>query len=280
MISDDATMAVAAALRAASITVRGGRPGLAWARGVERLPGILVDARDAELARGRLRVLAGRVGHWPVILGSPEEVRRLRERAIGGSRIEILREAAALDVEEWFRSRRERAVAWHEALFDRRERAREGDRDREGLPAPVESISPPRPATVREGKVALALIPGDPEGLAVAAALGFGGSEGDCPPPPVHSRIWRDWRSAFGAEIVSLSADRVEFVVARPPTDLVEARALATRHWLYCPSRIAETDADGALDRLASLLLRNPRWRFRWPGSEAPNDPGDANRAR
>ncbi len=88
------------------------------------------------------------------------------------------------------------------------------------------------------------------------AYLAFGGYNA-CPPPEDHIAAMRSWRDRYGAELVTMSADTLEFRVARPPSTGAEAMALAEEHYAYCGGD-AESIGQMATD------LQNSEWWFFW----------------
>src|SRR5262249_27430523 len=66
-----------------------------------------------------------------------------------------------------------------------------------------------------------------------AAYLGFGGFNA-CPAPWVNVAYAREWSARFGARLLSLTHDTLEFEVARPITSREDAAAMAAVHAHYC----------------------------------------------
>jgi hypothetical protein len=93
----------------------------------------------------------------------------------------------------------------------------------------------------------------------IPALLNYGGWN-SCPPPTEHISIHKFWQDRYGAEIVSVTPDTLEFYVPHPPTTQQDCRKLALEHFAYCHDRITgET-----LEALAASLLRNHIWYFWW----------------
>ena len=90
-----------------------------------------------------------------------------------------------------------------------------------------------------------------------AAYLGFGGVNA-CPAPWVHVAYAREWSARFGARLLVLTHDTLEFEVARPITSREDAAAMAAVHAHYCsdscPSKVEH----------AAYLLGAPLWEFWW----------------
>jgi len=91
-----------------------------------------------------------------------------------------------------------------------------------------------------------------------AAYFGFGGWNA-CPAPWVHVAYAREWSARFGARLLSLTRDTLEFEVARPITSRADAVAMAAVHAHYCYSPVVSSTAQHA-----AHLLGAPLWRFWW----------------
>jgi hypothetical protein len=107
----------------------------------------------------------------------------------------------------------------------------------------------------------------------VAAYLGFGGFNA-CPAPWVHVAYAREWSAQFGARLLSLTHDTLEFEVARPITSREGAVTMAAVHEHYC-SDIADEwatwlrleglpDTTSSIVKHAAYLLGARLWQFWW----------------
>lgn len=154
--------------------------------------------------------------------------------------------AAAMDVAAWLSAR---APA-------RPPRWRSGDTE------PARQLYTPFELTTGRLKplVHIGLIELD-EPAELLARLGYGGWNA-CPEPAVQAAVHRRWHERFGAEPVAVSADVVEFRVARPPADRKAAMALALEQQAYC-SDVVEQGV-GSTAELAATLLDAPVWYFWW----------------
>lgn len=83
-----------------------------------------------------------------------------------------------------------------------------------------------------------------------------------CPSAHVHVALARYWRERYGAELVTLSSDILEFTVARPPADEQQATELALQHYLYCNDIVDQ--GVGSVATLARALRHSTRWYFWW----------------
>jgi hypothetical protein len=91
-----------------------------------------------------------------------------------------------------------------------------------------------------------------------AAYLGFGGWNA-CPAPWVHVAYAREWSERFGARLLALTHDTLEFEVARPITSREDAAAMAAVHAYYCSDTVSLSIA-----LHAAYLLGAPLWQFWW----------------
>ena len=82
------------------------------------------------------------------------------------------------------------------------------------------------------------------EGANIPAHLNWGGWD-DCPPAPEHVALLRHWRRVYGAELVTLTGDVLEFRPTIPVRDPEAAKRLA-QEW-FAPSR---DNLTRGLDRL------------------------------
>ena len=88
------------------------------------------------------------------------------------------------------------------------------------------------------------------------------GDWNSCPPPWLHAAAARYWGERFGASIVTLAGDIIEYVVERPPATDVEALELAWQQYYYCPDIV--TQGVGSVATLAQALRKSTRWYFWW----------------
>lgn len=103
--------------------------------------------------------------------------------------------------------------------------------------------------------VLIVLIPTDRPWEA-AAYLGFGGFNA-CPAPWVHVAYAREWSARFGARLLVLTHDMLEFEVAHPITSRENAAAMAAVHARYC------SDLPPIVEH-AAYLLGAQLWQFWW----------------
>jgi hypothetical protein len=108
--------------------------------------------------------------------------------------------------------------------------------------------------------VYISLIPTD-DWTTVPAHLRWGGWN-DCPRAEYHVAALRSWRDRFGAELIGLSADRMDLRVARRPDTREQALELAREHYASCSDIVDQ--AEGTLSPLAVSLITDDWWNFWW----------------
>jgi hypothetical protein len=216
----------------------------------------LLAGADAERALINLRQVYPAT--WPVLFGSVYDAGILFEH------MEVMDEtpghwlaaARAFDLEGWFDGRVAEVKEWQ---------AHAGQvlPPRGRWPVAPKRTSPRLQTAIQRDldqpheTVLIGLVPTtDPADL--GAFVHFG-AWADCPEPPVHVVLARDWFARFGARPVAATYETLEFQVERPPTDREEAVRLALEHYHYCRETVPET-----LQAAAARLIGAPVWRFAW----------------
>jgi len=92
-------------------------------------------------------------------------------------------------------------------------------------------------------------------------ALGYGGWNA-CPMPEEHALVAKYWFEKYGAEILVMTADTIEFAVARPPVDPAECARLAREMYIYCADTVDQ--GVGSVSTLAKCVEGSPYWFFWW----------------
>lgn len=108
--------------------------------------------------------------------------------------------------------------------------------------------------------VYLAKIP-TPRNWEAPVYIGMGGWN-DCPDPVTLSAVAKRWHERYGAEVVSITHDVMEFTVANPPATREAALELAKEQYLFC-SDIVEQGVE-SISALAATLLNSKYWYFWW----------------
>jgi hypothetical protein len=227
--------------------------------GREAVHGLMTGGESAVELWRRLRLAAGEIGYWPVILGGDEDLdqhgesfRMTAEPSSCGSVTRMISAGMKVDVTAWLT---ERAAGDDVCSFPAAGPWPEGDLATHHFTLPVDpEHGKPLP------RVYIGLVP-TVIGWQVPAYLRFGGWNG-CPAPQFHVAMLKHWRNAYGAEIVGLGGEMLEMAVARPPQDRAAALRLAREQFVYCPDVLRQ--GDGSLEAKAAMLLRATAWSFWW----------------
>lgn len=109
-------------------------------------------------------------------------------------------------------------------------------------------------------RVHIGLIPAA-AGWEVPALLAWSGAEQVDLGGPEHLAVLRFWHETYGADLVSLGQETLEFLVADPPTEARGAFELAVQQYAYCPALMDNlAPAMGAL--AATMFGRH--WYLDW----------------
>ena len=109
-------------------------------------------------------------------------------------------------------------------------------------------------------EVLIGLLP-TPNSYETAAFLTFG-NWNDCPPPEIHVALARAWHQRYGARVVVITHEVVEFEVERTISTRLEAAEMAILHHSYCSDIVNQ--GVGSLEALAAVLLDARYWYFWW----------------
>lgn len=88
------------------------------------------------------------------------------------------------------------------------------------------------------------------------------GGWNDCPDSSVLTAFAKRWHASFGAEVVSITRDVMEFTVANPPTTREAASKLAMEQYIFCPDIVEQGVGD--VVTLAATLQNSSYWYFWW----------------
>ena len=197
----------------------------------------------------------GRAGGFTVILlGEESDYKRLAQNKefAKSSIAELLQLVDQVDVEAWMAGRLKEVSDYYEEVL--------GEwpvftPDPASIGAHLDVLShQPHPV------VYLAKMP-TPRSWEAPVYIGMGGWN-DCPDPAEISAFAKRWHERYGAEVISITHDVMEFVVANPPTTREDALALAKEQYLFC-SDIVEQGV-GDISTLAAALLNSKYWYFWW----------------
>jgi hypothetical protein len=218
-----------------------------------------VPGQEAERVIAELR--QARPKQTPILFGSPYEAGMLLERRCASIAIrqksadDWLREADSFDLKEWFQTRVAEMRDWQAQC---------------GKVVPPRGPWPAQAKTYHRLTVSDDLLTNEPKTKVIigllpttdptetAAHLCFGGWN-DCPQPPVHILLARQWHEKYGALQVSNTYETVEFQVAKPLTDREDALRLAMDQCHWCSDSVPET-----LQTAAAELLDSTVWVFWW----------------
>jgi hypothetical protein len=77
-----------------------------------------------------------------------------------------------------------------------------------------------------------------------------------------HVAVLRHWQERYGAELVTLTRDHIELLVAHPPRDPATMVQVAFEMLGYCPD--LDVLGTGMVAVLANEIVPHPRWSFWW----------------
>ena len=201
-----------------------------------------------------LRALGRRESFIPIIISSSEDLVSLIDQQELNERTteEYLQAAESMDVSQWLVQRRESDP---EAF-----QADEGDWPTDAAPPTTLAACHQLGSVKPRPHVFIARIPAL-NSWQIPAYLRYG-NWNDCPDADVHVALARWWNKRFGAEIIAVTADTIEFDVANPPRDRETALALAREHYLYCADIVDQ--GCGTVSTLAATILNGRYWYFWW----------------
>ena len=100
-----------------------------------------------------------------------------------------------------------------------------------------------------------------PNSWEVPAYLHYGGWN-ECPAAEEHVAMLKHWNEKYGAEIITMLGDVLEFTVSRPPSTKDEAMVLAKEQFVYCPDIVYQGVEN--LSNLAATMKDGGTWYFWW----------------
>lgn len=194
-----------------------------------------------------------------IILIDPSDHSEIKEDAEDGQPSEVLSQAVAIDLPEFFTSRLESLG------ID------EDDEEDEELaiahqePDPSNLIRAKKPLKdfcgMKYGKCAyLAEIP-CPEPWQVLAYYPFGGWN-DVPFDQELTAVFKDWFERFGAVPALISSDIIEFWLDQPVEDPAIAAKLAMEIFILCPDAVDQ--GTESVEALANSIMGANVWSFWW----------------
>lgn len=199
----------------------------------------------------RLRAEFPSRGLYPILLGDEEEKERVTEFAGEQDPVETIEYSKTIDPIEWLNKKKELEPDFYQdEVGDWPSRA-----DQMGIITHLDILTQ-KP----KGEVFIALLK-ITNSWEAFAHLNWGGWN-DCPEAAVHCAMHRYWQKQYGAEVVSITGDIVQCVVARPPMDRESSMALANEQYIYCYDIVQQ--GTQTIAALAAGLMNSRHWYFWW----------------
>jgi hypothetical protein len=206
----------------------------------------------AQLDRLRNEGRAG--GFTAILLGGKDDADGLVDnREMAGTSVEdSLQLAEEVDVDEWLKTRVEEDPEMYSSEV--------GEWPDTAVPpgsimAHTEILSGKPKAVVYLAKIPTAT-PWE-----VPAYIGMGGWNA-CPDAAVITAFAKRWHERYGAEVVSITRDVIEFAVKNPPKTREAAMELAKEQYIFCNDIVDQ--GVGTVSALAATLLNSNYWYFWW----------------
>lgn len=202
----------------------------------------------------RLREEGRRSGFTAILLGGEDEAVMLAENreCHATSPEKYLRQAAKLDVDRWLKE--EVGQNPEEYFWEMGEWPKKTPKGH-SISAHLDVLSR-RPLEV----VSIAKIPTS-ENWKAPAYIGMGGWNA-CLDAGILTALAKRWHERFGAEIVSITHDVMEFSVKNPPTAKEQAIELAKEQYTVCSDIVSQ--GVETISNLAAILQHSNYWYFWW----------------
>lgn len=219
---------------------------------VEDIQLTTIPGANALIELERLRGLSSSSGLYPILLGDAEDKSRIFEAMEDGpDPVETLRYSQTIDPVQWLQKQREL-----EPHFDEMP---EGDWPKHaGKMAIITHLDVLTRKPKREVFIALMKLNAPWEAFAYLRW----GNWNACPEPAVHCALHRYWASRYGAEVISITGDIVQCVVARPPADRPASLQLAREQYIYCNDIVDQ--GTETIAALAASVMDCNYWYFWW----------------
>ena len=218
------------------------------------VPIVSVDGADAVDTRAQIVKQHGIV--HPVMMGTPDEIDSLFDGYANPKKRarQTLKDAKAIDVQRFFKTRlaefQEDNERLDESFFDWPEIFE----SRTGLTSHCDYTGKPHK------KILIGLLP-TAQSWQAAAHLQFGGFN-NCPQPEEHVAVHQYWEQRYGAQVVAMTGDSVEFELRNPVTEKSILDQLALEQLVYCDDIVFQgTETVGGL---AASLHGAKHWFFWW----------------
>ncbi|MEU6841753.1 DUF4253 domain-containing protein [Streptomyces sp. NPDC046716] len=100
-------------------------------------------------------------------------------------------------------------------------------------------------------------------GADALAAAGWMGPANYHNDTAVFAAVVRDWEDHFGARVIGVGFSTLHLSIARPPTRIEDASALAAEHFAFCPDNIWQGSHPDLASYAEGLIDLN-YWTFWW----------------
>jgi hypothetical protein len=231
-------------------------------RAMPRLP-FPIESVHGSQALEAFERLRGAGRGIPVIVGNDESLHRLAERLAQVNQPEnvlaIEKEAVAAPFPETWHHKRQQDLGAYDDAGDEDFAVTGGEWPEAVTP---QDFSQHLDLLTQQplDRVHLVILPTLDPSL-IPAFLNFGGWN-ECPDAATHVAAARYWHEKYGAEIVAITDDIIEYRVKRRPASREEAMALAQEHYELCSDIVLQ--GPGTLEPLAATLMASDWWFFWW----------------
>lgn len=231
-------------------------------RAMPKLPFPIESVHGSQALEAYERLRAAGRG-IPVIVGNDETLHRLAERLADENLPEnvlaIEKEAAAAPFPEAWRAKREQDLGAYDDAGDEDYSVTGGEWPEAVTPQDFSqhlNLLTQQPLD----RVQIAILPTQDPSL-IPAFLNFGGWN-ECPDAATHVAAARYWYEKYGAEIVAITDDIIEYRVKRRPVSREAAMTLAQEQYELCSDIVLQ--GSGTLEPLAATLMASDWWFFWW----------------
>lgn len=217
--------------------------------------GLSIPGSQAIETWKRLREIVDKTGYWPLLIGDEDSHNILLEGLEVWEDEEtsaIVEKGLELELAMWLEDRKNHDLEYYTPP--------RGSWPEVEMPKNTFYVHLDFATGQPQKEINLALIP-TKKSWEVPAILKFGGWN-DCPSPEVHVAAFAKWNHEYGAEVVAITGDTIEFSVSKPPEIPNEALELAEKQYLYCTDIVRQ--GTETLEGLAATLQDNHAWFFWW----------------
>jgi len=213
---------------------------------------VTIAGADALAELERRRAVFHKTGHYPVLLGSPDDWERIQEGMEDGLEpAEVIASSREIDALAWFAENGADDEEDADVSFD----DAPGYADDMGIVTHRDVLNNQPFPKVLIGLFDVAA------SWEVFAHLHWGAWNA-CPSPAEHCALHRYWAAEYGAEVVTVTGDVVQCRVSRLPATDGQALRLARQQYAYCADIVEQ--GIGTVDSLAESLRAGRTWYFWW----------------